>query len=224
MRHVVVAFAALLLLACAGLEAFDSAPPLPLVTAAHAATLPNAAEAPKPSTAPVSLPSPYMLDAATLAYVDCDKYMGSAVHLGGGRYITAAHVASATGCKIGGKPVTIEAISISGDWAIIRSDAHLPFYAITSCGRLVEGQVYFASGYAEGNPWPVTIRLVAERYRDNAGISWLRGSIVSGMSGGSVVDSDGVVHAINDMRLGDGVPLGGVVELADTPLCKKGSK
>jgi len=216
MRHLAVAFAALFILAFAALDRFDAPPMLPLVSEAEAAA---------PKAAPVqraSLPSPYMIDTATLAFVDCDHYMGTAVHLGGGRYITAAHVATSSGCRIGGKPVSIESIDTKADWAIVTSAARLPFYVITSCDRLVEGETYFASGYAEGNPWPVTTRLVAEHYRDADGISMLKGAIVAGMSGGAVVDRDGVLHAINESRMGDGIPLAGVVELADTALCKAG--
>lgn len=169
----------------------------------------------------LSLPTPYMIDTATLAYVDCAESTGTAVQIGGGRYITAAHVVTGTGCKIVGKPITIEGIDVGADWAVIRSETRLPFYVIFSCDRLIEGQSYFASGFALGNPWPVTTRLVAERYHDG-GESYLRGAIINGMSGGSVVDADGVLHAINDSRGGDGIPLGGVIELADTPLCPKG--
>jgi hypothetical protein len=67
----------------------------------------------------------------------------------------------------------------------------------------------------------VTTRLVAERYHDHDGASFLKGAIIDGMSGGAVADGDGVVHAINDSRGGDGIPLAGVIELADTPLCPK---
>lgn len=170
-----------------------------------------------------SLPSPYVVDASTVAYVDCGKYMGTAIHLGGGRYITAAHVADSGACKIGDKPITIESESKSGDWALISSKAELPFYVVYSCDRLVEGQSYLATGFALGNPWPVTTRVVAEHFHDGDGVSFTRGAIVAGMSGGMVSDMDGVVHAFNDQYTPDGVPLSGVVELADTPLCKKGA-
>jgi hypothetical protein len=49
----------------------------------------------------------------------------------------------------------------------------------------------------------------------------VNGSIVAGMSGGGVFDATASMHAINDWRDDDGVPVGGVVELADTPLCGK---
>lgn len=164
-------------------------------------------------------PSPYMVDSATLAFVQCDKYAGTAVQIAPGRYVTAAHVVTPAGCKIGGEPFIIESMDVKGDWAILKSKVALPFYAVWSCDRLVQGQPYFASGYAEGNPWPVTTRLIAEHYRED-GETFLKGSIIAGMSGGSVVDNDGVLHGINDTRGDDGVPMGGIVELADTPLCK----
>ena len=169
--------------------------------------------------ASVALPSPYLIDTSTLAYVQCGDGVGTAAYLGHGQYITAAHVISGPNCKIDGKPLKIEQIDKKADWALFSSEAELPFYVVYSCDRLKEGEEYFSTGFAEGNPWPVTTRLIAEGWRDK-GVSWSKGAIIAGMSGGEVLDTDGVLHAINDQYTSDGVPLSGVVELADTPLCK----
>lgn len=166
-----------------------------------------------------SIPSPYMLDGSIIAYVSCPKSMGTAVYLGGGKYITAAHVVEETGCAIGKKPITVAQRDTKADWAIIIADYAPEYHAVLSCARLVEGQQYFSTGFAEGEPWPVTTRLIAESFRGE-GESYLRGNIINGMSGGPISDQDGVVHAINDTRSDDGIPHSGVVELADTPLCK----
>jgi hypothetical protein len=105
---------------------------------------------------------------------------------------------------------------------LISAGSSPPFHAVISCARLVEGQEYFATGFAEGVPWPVTTRLIAESFRRD-GESYLRGNIINGMSGGPVSDVDGVVHGLNDTRSDDGIPHSGVVEIADIPpLCKKG--
>lgn len=168
-------------------------------------------------------PSPYVLDANTIAYVSCGDYMGTAVYLGAGEYLTAAHVIGhGGGCSVLGKPIRILHIDLPGDWALFHADIHPAFHAVLSCSRLVEGQVYFSSGFAEGMPWPVTTRLIGESFRED-GESYLRGNIVNGMSGGPISDMDGVVHAINDTRSGDGIPHSGVVEIADTTLCHKGT-
>jgi hypothetical protein len=186
-----------------------------------------------PELPAISRPSPYLMDTSTLALVVCGDYVGSAVYLGSGRYVTAAHVVTdeKTGkpiaCVIAGQSVTIQAIDRKIDYALIKAAHYPPFRATISCERLRAGQIYFAAGFADGNPWPVVTQLRAtgehELHGDGIGTADVNGSIVSGMSGGSVFDSDGLTHAINDWRDDDGVPAGGVVELADTPLCGKDS-
>src|SRR5206468_8054548 len=128
-------------------------------------------------------------------------------------------------CWIYGQRISIKQISARADYAIIHADHYPQFRATISCARLEQGAIYFASGYAEGNPWLVTTRLRGtgshEDYGENVGTANVGGSLINGMSGGAVADPDGATHAIIDWRDDDGIPDGGVVELADTPLCRK---
>jgi hypothetical protein len=241
-RHVALAvFSCLLILT--GLKAIEP-PPMPISVDAKASRHVEAAAqidgslgalllSPPPERPAISRPSPYFMDTSTLAFVVCGDFVGSAVYLGSGRYLTAAHVVTdektgkALSCAIAGQSVTIQAINLKIDYALIKAAHYPPFHATISCERLRAGQIYFAAGFAGGNPWPVVTRLRAtgehERQGEGVGTADVNGSIVSGMSGGGVFDSDGLTHAINDWRDDDGVPVGGVVEIADTPLCGKES-
>lgn len=175
----------------------------------------------------IALPSPYLADGSVVVQIACpDGGAGSAVYLGSGRYLTAAHVVTdeKTGieiqCLIAGQPIAVKSIDRSADYALIEA-AHYPaFHAVISCERLAEGEEYFATGYASGNPWPVTSRLRGTGAHQVDGTANTNLTLVNGMSGGAVVDRDGVDHAIIDWRDEDGIPDSGVVEIADTPLCK----
>jgi hypothetical protein len=180
----------------------------------------------KPDRPQVALPSPYMIDTSAIVQVLCnDGSSGTAFYLGMGRFMTAAHVVlgkSNLRCWLRGHPATIRALDAKADWAILTAAHYPPYRVVFSCNRMVEGETYFATGYAEGMPWPVTTRLRASaEHLGTDGTDQVRGSLVDGMSGGTVADRDGVVYAINDWRSEDGIPGAGVVELAATPLCKK---
>jgi hypothetical protein len=177
-----------------------------------------------PEKPAISYPSPYMLDGSTIVQIICsDLTAGTAFYLGSGRYMTAAHVvAGSHKCWIAGQRLTIEQMDRKRDFALFRADHYPAFRAAISCERLREGETYFATGYAQGNEWPVTslVRATGQHSLDD-GTAEINGSLVDGMSGGPVADRGGAIHAINDWRDGNGSPVAGVVELADTPLCRK---
>jgi hypothetical protein len=216
------------------LDRFDPSPaPLLVHSGGVAAALPDLlAAALEPEKPAISHPSPYLIDGSTVVEVFCsDHSMGSAVYLGSGLYVTAAHVLMdeqgklSIKCWIFGQRVAIAQINETADYAFVRADHFPPFHAPISCDRLKGGEIYFASGYASGNPWLITSMIRASGISEapvgeEAGTADINGALVNGMSGGSVADRDGFVHAINDWREEDGAPTGGVVELADTPLCK----
>lgn len=181
-----------------------------------------------PERPAIAHPSPYLLDASTVAQVICSDFSaGTAFYLGSGRYMTAAHVLTnekgvLIKCWIGGQVVTIEHIDIKRDYALARADHYLPYRATVSCERLQQDGMYLATGFANGNGWPVTTLLRAAGLHDpESGTAEANGALVDGMSGGPVADFTGAVHAINDWRDENGAPAGGVVELADTTLCQK---
>lgn len=179
--------------------------------------------------APSEAVSPYVFDAVTTVEVSCDRWMGTAFYVGNGQFLTARHIVQgALYCSIAGKRVSVvsKGPSAGEDWALISSDYRPPFRVVYTCDRMQPGGQYWSTGYAQGNPWLVTTRLrgsqmVEQGTREN------RGVIIGGMSGGPVQDLDGVVYGLNSWSLvvgDDPLPTAGVVEVADTPLCRKDPK
>lgn len=184
-------------------------------------------------------PSPYFLDNATILYVDCDDASGTAFYVGDGKFITARHVvlkgdnehAPPAHCSINSKPVRIIELGRGKvDYALISAPVYPQYRAIVSCQPFQEGQAYFASGYASGNEWVVTQRLigssnhVTDRSDLDYGASYLRGSTTAGQSGGPVSDNDGVVHGIVSGGPTDGMTEADILALADTPYCERASR
>lgn len=172
--------------------------------------------------------TPYVVDGSTIVLVSCPRWSGTAFYVGNGQFMTARHVmAGAVNCTIGGQPVRVVSMGPdkSQDWALVAADVAMRYRVLYSCDRIRPGGTYFASGYAQGNPWQVTTRLRGTQLRDADDSSReMRGSTIPGMSGGTYSDEDGVVYGIVSWGLnsdGDPLPLSGVVELADTPLCTK---
>lgn len=191
-----------------------------------------------------SSPSPYFLDQSTVMQVVCPiekdgmkgSWTGSAFYIGNGRFVTARHVIRdeddpakplLTTCTIKDQPVTILDVGKgSVDYAMIQAAVWLPYRAILSCNGVKQGRSYYATGYAMGNPWQVTTRLIgsgSKVYSPGPGNNEesLRGRAVQGMSGGPVGDDDGVIVGIMSAGADYGIPETIILSLADTPLCKK---
>lgn len=173
-------------------------------------------------------PSPYFLDGSTIVQISCaDDSAGSAFYIGEGLFVTARHVVAGARCSIKGKPIKIVQLGHGWvDFALIRAAYRPPFRAVISCAPLREGEQYFATGFAEAHPWAVTQRLIGTRAREpeaGAGHSeseLVRGSTISGQSGGPVSDQDGLVRGIVSAGPDEGISEADVLQLADTPLCK----
>lgn len=193
-------------------------------------------------------PSPYFLDSSAVLQVVCPtkfedddgtmkdgSYLGTAFYIGDGKWVTARHVVRNEeengkplfdGCKMGGLPIKVLDIGKGHvDYALIQSDLVPPTRLVTSCDGFKQGRDYFATGFANGNPWQVTVRLTgtgSKSYWPGAGNNEeiLRGNSVQGQSGGPVSDDRGVVLGIVSAGDSDGVPESIVLSLADTPLCK----
>lgn len=179
-------------------------------------------------------PSPYFLDTSTVVQASCDDGWGTAFYIGDGKFITARHVALNTDkkgwpnahCHIGGKPVRILQVGHGAvDYALVSAPFYPPYRAIVSCKPIVEGEVYFATGYAGGNEWPVTQRLVGTTSieRDSGAgekENLFRGSTTEGQSGGPVSDNDGLVRGIVSAGADAGETTQMILEMADTPYCQ----
>lgn len=194
-----------------------------LVAAAIAAT-------PLPAAA-----SPYFLDDSTIVQITCIDWTGTAFYVGDGRYITARHVVRypdsgklATCTIMDNSPVHVLAVGKDLDYAMFESGYFPPYRAIISCKGFQEGRNYYAQGFASGNPWIVTQRLIGTRDHyiqpldsQFSGGVFLKGKVTQGQSGGPVSDEDGLVVGIVSAGSEDGTSQQVFVALADTPICKK---
>lgn len=175
---------------------------------------------------PAADPSPYFLDSVTVVQVTCKKSLGSAFYIGSGIYITAKHVAIEKGCTVADQPIHVLVIGPNlNDFAMFSAAYFPPYRALISCVPFIEGDTYFATGFAAGRPWSVTQRLIASNDRDVSKHLWsgttlLRGAFTAGQSGGPVTDNDGVVHGIVSAGPTDGETTALTLALADTILCK----
>jgi hypothetical protein len=198
---------------------------------------------------PIADPSPYFLDSSTVLQVSCPikdedgieegSYLGTAFYVGNGQWVTARHIVVDEEspdkhlfpvCNMGGLPIKVLDVGKGFvDYALISSPLTPPQRAVISCERFQQGRTYYATGYADGNPWQVTVRLTgsgSKSYQPGAGNNEeiLRGNTIQGQSGGPVSDDRGVVLGIVSAGDADGVPMSLVLSLADTPLCKVASK
>lgn len=175
--------------------------------------------------------SPYPVDGSTIIYVICNDGTATAFYLGDGRFMTARHVVASPKtqwCDIDGRHVQVlsKGADAAHDWAIVSAPwAKMAYKVSYTCNRMHPGDTYLSTGYAEGHTWQVTTVLRASQQVDSDdGTREVRGSIIEGMSGGPVADLQGVVYGINSWQMQDNgraVPLSGVLELAQTPLCRK---
>jgi len=149
--------------------------------------------------------------------VICDRSKGTAFRLGS-TFVTAAHVSSKPGCLIEGQPFL--AIPEPGlDFATLDGLPAKEGMKI-NCDGFVPGRWYHAVGFAGGNPWQMTVTVLATWKKTDAGIRILMGypTFIPGMSGGPVMNEAGeVVGIVNSYWPGQ--PFSGSRELKDTTLC-----
>lgn len=196
----------------------------------------------QPTPVAISEPSPYFLDNATLVQVVCPvgdeghAYLGTAFYIGDGKFVTARHVVrneEAKGkplfgtCTVNGMPITVLDVGKGFvDYAMFTVPVYPPYRAILSCNGFSQSRIYYASGFAYGNPWVVTQRLVASGSKSpEPGVGYnedlLRGSSTAGMSGGPVVDDTGVVVGMVSAGADQGETMEMFLSLADTPVCRR---
>lgn len=180
-------------------------------------------------------PSPYFLDASTVVQVECNHGSGTAFYVGNNLFVTAKHVAlDETGanaeCKIAGvRARLVEYGHGFLDYAVFELPLKMHYRAIISCEGFKEGRTYYATGYAEGNPWLVTQRLIGSNYQFHAQAPFnkttmMRGGATQGQSGGPVSNEDGLVVGIVSHGATAGVTEQLFLSLSDTPLCTRNPK
>lgn len=161
----------------------------------------------------------------SIRQVVCDQGLGTAFSIGPGKFITAAHVASASGCEIDGHPITRFYFSGKLDFAVVTSAAQAPAMKL-DCSGYRDRDHYFAVGFAGGFPKQRLIVLQSS-HAATAILSpfsrfghILTGSptIIPGMSGGPITNRAGevvgIVNAYNSFMV-----LSISRELRDTFLC-----
>jgi S1-C subfamily serine protease len=174
-------------------------------------------------------PTPYLVDNNVIAKVECGKWVGTGVYVGNGLVATARHVVEDGHCTAGGVAAEVVASSLkpSSDFALLKIDGRAPYRALIDCGGLKEGELYLATGYAEGADATVTQLLVGTSSRSTEpgfqGLMIFRGSVTQGMSGGAIVKLlGGAFVGIISANSDDGITQVLGLPLADTTLCRKG--
>lgn len=137
---------------------------------------------------------------------------GTAVHLGAGRYVTAAHVLEGTTCQIGPNPIAITHFSPETDFAMFDAAPAVTAIAV-SCAGFRPGEHYLARGYAFGHETNAHLPWIAS-YFPREGRTEFVGDAIPGMSGGPVLDRKGRVVGVVLQRLASAA-----IPLSSTPVC-----
>lgn len=154
----------------------------------------------------IELPQPqrYFVNLDSIPFVNCGAFVGTGEIIAPNTVMTAAHVVGdATECRIGQAVAVVTENNRALDYAILT----VPTTALhqkmkISCRGFVAGRTYYAIGYAHGRDFAIT-RLVATSRFERDGVDRrsgtpfthtriLDGEVFPGMSGGPIVDQDGV--------------------------------
>lgn len=163
--------------------------------------------------------TPVNTETGAILAIVCNEGFGTGFVVADNTVATALHVASLHNCRIGqnGRRIKLYVADTKHDFALMTTDttgmAHIPY----SCVRYNNKQHYFAFGFGDGRP--MLQRLTGTKHRED-GMRMLLGTLISGQSGGPVVDGKGVVHGINNAS-NYYWGLSWSAELADTPLCRR---
>lgn len=147
--------------------------------------------------------------------IQCGNAVGTAFHIGDGRYITAAHVVSHGDCAIGGFPVRLVHQDGKLDTAELIG-AVAPEKFEIDCSGFRPNQHYLAIGYA-GGVVRLDLPLIYSAFgRDPEGTNgmFVGPDSQPGMSGGPLINEDYQVSGIVQQRWPSRARA-----LADTYLC-----
>jgi hypothetical protein len=180
-----------------------------LLLAVALVAVPVSASAPAPDALYVNVPAVHQ--------VSCLDGLGTAFEADG-HMVSVEHVTSLHGCFI--DRAAVKATPEAGlDFSII----DLPAKGLRiNCDGFKRGEMYYAVGYAYGNPVQRMIVLIGTGQHDEGnGEAILLGwpSVIPGMSGGPIINNKAEVVGSVNMYL-PGFPFSLSRELKDTSLCR----
>jgi S1-C subfamily serine protease len=163
----------------------------------------------------LSVPSPSVatdtgLNTSAVVRIECEKATGTAFHVGKGVYVTAAHVVEDCVDII---PLVAYSAPESLDYAVFLGPVIEDKFEV-KCDGFEPKKEYLAIGYGFGFEEPMYQPWIASSFSQDGYRSFI-GEAIPGMSGGPVLDKEGKVHGIVNMRW----PARSQ-ELRDTVLCE----
>lgn len=176
-----------------------------------------------------STTSLYFINLSSVAFVDCGDFTGTASIIGRDTLITASHVVgNAKTCSIMGSPAVVSSNHPELDYAILTiGTTAIAERFPTSCAGFIPGRAYYAIGFAGGRVFAVT-KLIAGQKResnysngDNFEVRFLTGRSYHGMSGGPVIDENGVQVGTVISVSTNGEHTTQSLELKDTSICAR---
>jgi hypothetical protein len=156
---------------------------------------------------------PYSPKEGAIVQVSCEDGKGTAFKITQDKYVTAKHVVVKGGCSVNGAPLTNIDLRDSKDIATFTGPFSQSWMPV-SCKGFEPSKTYVATGYGLGlpqkmhMPW-ISTEYVLEGYRTFIGEG------IPGMSGGPVINRNGEVVGIVNMRW----PTRGRA-LSDSIICK----
>ena len=147
-----------------------------------------------------TVPKPiYPHDESAIVRITCQRAngggaYGSGFKVGPSSYITAAHVVSGGTCSVDGHTIRITALDVKRDFASFEGPAS-PVTIKTRCDGFLAGEIYLARGFPGGGFYKIASPWFITGIRDKE-MQVAFGDAIPGMSGGPVMDGDGVVAGI----------------------------
>ncbi len=168
-------------------------------------------------------PSPWFIDPATMGKVLCTNksgaVVGTAVVIDSHHALTAKHVTSDRSCSLEGVAVTVSRDLAPDVVEITWVGPSANTRAIISCKGIIEGEDYYATGYAFNLPYVVTQHLIGSSSMTAGKAAAVKGPVSPGMSGGQVSDSEGRLVGITDAYTEGGIMLSFITPLKGTAIC-----
>ena len=155
--------------------------------------------------------------------VMCDRVAGTAFRISKTHFFTASHVSSNSGCRIGGKAITVT--QNAGDLDVAEISVPMPSDQAfkVNCGGFIPGHWYFAVGNARGEKRQTMVTVYATYAmwpRNGERVLIGPETFIPGMSGGPVLDEQGEVVGVVNMLV-NGTPISLSRELKETVLCSR---